>query len=147
MSKAAINSGELAKTLAGQDAFWEHWGFEPWSNGILTGVTRRQRFIKDGFLGPIAEYGAWDYIIWDCGSEEDRTYLWKNLKSQPEVMTQRFLFVLPKPWRERRIRSFWLGFRGYIEYYAYWPDSPPNKELPTDLTGLVDLALRGPASS
>jgi len=135
---------DLAEFLAGQVPFWHHWGFKPWSEGPLAGVSRRQRFVKDGFLGPIAEYGAWDYIVWAYGREEDRGRLWKSLNPLPEIMTQRFLFVLPNPWPERRIRSFCLGFKGYAEFYAYWPGSPQNKKLPPDLTGLVDLALGNP---
>lgn len=130
--------------LAGLNEFWGYWGFDPWSDGVLAGAVRRQRFVKDGFLGPIAEYGALDYIVWSCGDERDRAGLWRDVKPLPEVMTQRFLFLLPEPWPERRIRSFLFGFRGYVEFYAYWPvsQSPPNKNLPRDLTGLIDLALQ-----
>lgn len=137
-----MKPAELKRLMAGQPGFWEHWGFSPWRDGSLAGVVRKQRFVKDGFLGPIAEYGAMDYIVWECGDEEKRQNLWRALKPLPEVMTQRFLFILPDPWPERRIRSFWLGFKGYVEFYAYWPAFiSPAHEAPPDLSGLVDLAL------
>lgn len=131
--------------LSQKTAFWEHWGFEPWRFGRLAGVARRQHFVKDGFLGRIAEYGAWDHIIWETGSVEDREQLWHSLVPRPEVMTQRFLFLLPEPKPGRRIKSFWLGFRGYAEFYEYRPGAGPavgKGEIPADLSGLVDLALK-----
>ena len=139
-----MNEILIKKTLSSQHNFWAHWGFDPWRDGVLAGVARRQKFVKDGFLGRIAEYGAWDYIIWDSGRPEDRQALWDRLTPEPEIMTQRFLFVLPNPWPGRRIKSFWLGFKGYVEFFAYWPPVGPTdkKELPPDLSGLVDLALR-----
>ncbi len=137
---------EIKKALAARPDFWQHWGFEPWQSGPLKGMFRKQQFVKDGFLGTIAEYGAWDYIIWEAGTSGDRQKLWETVRPVSEIMTQRFLFVLPDPWPGRRIKSFWLGFRGYLEFFAYWPpDGRPEKnELPPVLTGLVDLALRPP---
>lgn len=134
---------ETSFNLAAAEKLWRHWGFEAWREGGLAGVARRQRFVKDGLLGPIAEYKAWDYIIWESGRPEDREALWASLRPRPEVMTQRFLFLLPETWPGRRIKSFWLGFRGYAEFYAYWPlTGPGSGQLPADLTGLVDLALK-----
>ena len=140
-----MNSDRLAEVLSRKTAFWEHWGFGPWSFGELTGVARRQRFVKDGFLGPIAEYGAWDHIVWKVGAAEDRENLWRGLAPRPEVMTQRFLFLRPEAKPGRRIKSFWFGFRGYAEFYEYWPGagtSADRKDVPPDLVGLVDLALK-----
>lgn len=130
--------------LAPLDRFWDHWGFEPWSLGPFTGVAREQRFVKDGFLGPIAEYRAWDCVVWDAGTEEDREDLWRAVRPLPEIMTQRFVFLLENPWMERRIRSFSLGFRGYVEFYAYRPDGAGGSGTPgvKDLTDLVDMGVR-----
>ena len=167
-----MNEDRLPEILAPKTAFWEHWGFEPWSFGRLAGVARRQHFVKDGFLGRIAEYTAWDHIVWVAGTADDREALWHSLAPRPEVMTQRFLFLLPEPNQGeeaiepetgraagtasllrrsktppgpgRRIKSFWLGFRGYAEFYEYWPGAHPaaNKDkIPPDLGGLVELAL------
>jgi len=115
----------------------------------LRGVFRRQQFVKDGFLGKIAEYGAWDYIVWESGGQADRQALWGMVQPVAEIMTQRFLFVLPDPWPGRRVKSFWFGLKGYLEFFAYWPPDGPadKKELPPDLTGLVDLALKAPKGS
>lgn len=121
--------------------FWAHWGFEPWRTDDLVGVRRDQRFIKSGLLGPVADYNAVEFIVWETGDELVRERLWQTIGPLPEVITQRFLFVLPTPWTERKIRSFRLGFRGYLEFYAYWPGSGAHKKA-ADLTGLVDLVLK-----
>lgn len=90
-----LDAESLKSTLAADDEFWRHWGFEAWSQGPLAGVARRQRFVKDGILGPIAEYRAWDHILWEVGRLEDREDLWSTLRPRPELMTQRYLFLLP----------------------------------------------------
>ncbi|MDR0564093.1 MAG: hypothetical protein LBG78_04055 [Azoarcus sp.] len=120
--------------------FWSHWGFEPWVEPPFAGVVRRQRFVKSGLLGKVAEFAAWDCIVWSAGTEEDRARLWQNLAPLPDVMTQRFLFLLDSPWTERRIRSFAWGFRGYAEFYAYAPGTAGHPRA-QDLTGLVDLGM------
>ncbi|MDR2825375.1 MAG: hypothetical protein LBV76_01105 [Deltaproteobacteria bacterium] len=120
--------------------FWDHWGFQPWTRPPFSGVLRRQRFIKSGLLGRVAEFNALDCIVLSGGSERDREELWQSVSPVSEVMTQRYLFVLENPWTERRIRSFTLGFRGYLEFYAYWPGFEANLKV-RDLSGLVDLGL------
>ena len=134
----------IGRILEPLDDFWEHWGFEPWDKGPFTGVSRLQRFVKDGFLGPIAEYRAWDCIVWGSATAEDREILWKTLRPLPEIMTQRFVFLVDKPWAARRIRSFSLGFKGYAEFYAYRPtrDGGEGCMDVQDLTGLVDMGIR-----
>lgn len=140
-----MSADELKNFLAGQSGLWAHWGFEPWADGRLNGVARRQHFVKDGFIGRIAEYAAWDYIVWEPGAADDRERLWREARPRPQVMTQRFLFLTPEVWPKRRIKSFRLGFGGYLEFYAYWPGGEGEAKgpgEPADLTGLVDLALR-----
>lgn len=134
---------ETGRILESLDDFWAHWGFEPWRAEPFAGVSRVQRFVKDGFLGPIAEYGAWDCIVWASGTEEDRERLWKSIRPLPEIMTQRFVFLLDRPWAGRRIRSFTLGFKGYAEFYAYRPNcfGEPGRAEVKDLTALVDMGL------
>ena len=139
------------QTLAGHlesiPKFWEHWRFVPWKMGPFKGMERDARFVKDGILGPVAQYKAWDYIVWQAGTEEERLDFWKSIKPLPDVMTQRFLFVLPEPWPERRIRSFLLGLKGYVEFYASWPGGELkgvyNNKI-RDLAGLVELGLTMP---
>ncbi|MDR1709263.1 MAG: hypothetical protein LBS70_06035 [Candidatus Accumulibacter sp.] len=118
--------------------FWRHWGFEPWAEAPFAGVSRRQRFVKSGLLGRVAEFFAWDFIVWSSGTEEDRKTLWEKRGPMPEIISQRFLFLLEKPWNERRMRSFSLGFQGYLEFFAYCPGSAGHAKA-KDLTGLVDL--------
>lgn len=141
MPHAVVDVGPMLEPLS---EFWEHWGFEPWSFGNLAGASRLQRFVKDGFLGCIAEYRAWDCIVWNSGTEEDRETLWRSLKPMPEVMTQRFVFLSDAPWPKRRIRSFFLGFRGYAEFYAHNPLQPDGVASinAKDLTELVHMGIR-----
>lgn len=134
----------LGRVLAPLDDFWRHWGFAPWSAGPLTGVSRMQHFVKDGFLARIAEYRAWDYIVWNSGTAEDRETLWRAIRPLEDVMTQRFLFIVPEPWTKRRIRSFYAGLKGYVEFHAYLPTDSGGfgaTEI-KDLTGLVNMGLR-----
>lgn len=135
--RPSTNLGEQLITL---HDFWDHWGFVPWKQGVFEGVSRRQRFVKGGFLGPIAEYGAWEAIVWAAGNQEEREVLWHSCTALPEVMTQRYLFLVDNPWSGRKIRSFAWGFKGYVEFYAYWPNFQAERKV-KDLTGLVDLAL------
>lgn len=137
----------LAAHLESIPKFWEHWRFVPWRSGPFRGVERNVRFVKDGILGPVAEYNSWDYIVWQAGTDVERQAFWKSVKAIPEVMTQRFLFVLPEPWPERRIRSFFLGLKGYAEFYAIWPEADSKgkyNEKIKDLAGLVELGLSLP---
>ena len=90
-------------------------------------------------MGPVAEYSAWEAIVWAPGTTEERENLWRSCVPLPDTITQRFLFLLENPWTKRRIRSFALGFRGFLEFYAYWPGADSHPKV-RDLTGLVDLA-------
>ena len=121
--------------------FWSHWGFEPWNEPPFAGVSRRQRFVKSGILGKVAEFQAWDCIVWNTGTGEERARLWDSRQPLPDTMTQRFLFVLENPWTDRRVRSFALGFKGYMEFFAYYPGSRGHPKI-KDLTGLVDLGMK-----
>lgn len=131
----------LGQQLAKHHDFWEYWGFVPWQQGPFVGVSRQQRFVKGGLLGTIAEYAGWDAIVWNVGTQEERDALWQTAKPIPDIMTQRYVFLVENPWPGRKIRSFAWGFRGYFEFYAYWPTFPAQRKV-RDLTGLVDLALR-----
>jgi hypothetical protein len=137
---AFSDSSSLPARLAAVPDFWEYWGFVPWTWGKLAGVSRDQHFIKDGFLGRIAEFRAFDCIIWDVGSEEEREAFWRSLAPLPEVVTQRFLFLRDEPDPRRRARSFWGGLRGFAEFYSFWPGAE-KENAPRDLSGLILLAL------
>ena len=130
----------IVHCLSTRHSFWEYWGFTRWERPPFHGVCREQHFIKKGFLGPMAEYHAWEAIIWQTGSESDREALWRSVSHRPDVMTQRFLFLLNEPWQERRVRSFWFGFRGYVEFYACKPGDRAHDKA-QDLAGLVELIL------
>lgn len=138
------NLEQIGDHLAHIDDFWDHWGFEPWTLGPLAGVSRAQHFIKDGFLGRIAEYRAWDCIVWRAGDGGDREKLWNAVRPLNDVMTQRFLFLVHDPWPQRRIKSFFWGFKGYLEFYAYCPtpEGGTSAREIRDLADLVDMGLR-----
>jgi len=137
-----MNIDQMSPTALGElHDFWAYWGFCPWNEPPFTGVSRSQNFIKSGLLGKVAEFHAWDCIVWDAGTDEERAKLWHSRKPMPDIMTQRFLFLLPKPWADRRIRSFALGFRGYVEFFAYYPGSDFHPQI-KDLTGLVDHGMK-----
>ena len=128
--------------LAGQKDFWQYWGFEPWRKNNLAGVFRRQHFLKSGLLGTVAEFYAHDIIIWETGLIEDRKKLWQESAPLPELITQRFLFLAPTPpMPPRRLRSFCLGLKGFLEFFAYSPPQTHHK-LINDLVDLVDLAIK-----
>ncbi|CAK7054183.1 MAG: hypothetical protein DELT_01140 [Desulfovibrio sp.] len=144
MEASLCSVEEIGRALEPLHEFWDHWGFEPWAEGPFAGVARRQRFVKDGFLGTIAEYMAWDCIAWRAGTHEEREALWRSIKPLPEIMTQRFLFLVDEPWTKRRVQSFSWGFKGYAEFYAYRP-SPEGGIGGTgvkDLADLVDMGVR-----
>lgn len=134
----------VGEILAPLSEFWEHWGFESWSDGPFRGVFRQQRFVKEGILGPVAEYKARECIVWESGTEEDRRALWKRLRPIEDVMTQRFVFILEEPWPDRRIKSFFAGLRGYAEFYAYFPTEDGGRGTTEigDLTGLINMGIR-----
>lgn len=149
-SAAFQRNARPEQELPGLTEFWQHWGFAPWAQGNLSGVARKQHFVKDGILGRIAEYDAWDYIVWSNGTHEEREALWNSVKPLPGVVTQRFLFLMEEnPWGKRRLRAFRFGFKGFLEYYVYWPepwehpdDPVSSTKEPKDLTGLVRLGMR-----
>ena len=120
--------------------FWKYWGFEPWTLPPFGGVRRRQRFVKGGILGKVAEFHALDHIVWTEVADEDLERLWRNSKSKPEIMTQRYLFLRENAWPGRRLRSFAFGLLGYLEFYAYWPGLESHAKV-RDLSGLVDMGL------
>ena len=120
--------------------FWRRFGFEPWDQPPFGGVQRRQRFVKGGILGKVAEFHALDHIVWTQVGAEDLAQLWRESKPAPEVMTQRYLFLREDAWPERRLRSFAFGLLGYLEFYAYWPGLESHAKV-KDLSGLVDLGL------
>ncbi|MDR2175440.1 MAG: hypothetical protein LBO82_05840 [Synergistaceae bacterium] len=127
---------------------WSYLGFEPWEHwtprGVMRGVNRRITLMKSSVLGPIGKYYAWDYIVWLHRDAADIEYLLSGWQHLPEVVTQRFVFVgADRP--ARKVKGFWLGFRGFLEIYAYAPGGPEKdarKYHPKirDLVPAIDLA-------
>lgn len=120
---------------------WEYWGFSPWSFEGMKGVYRRVTFVKNALIGEVCRYYADDYIIWSHSGKADRQRILKACKPQPDLMTQRYLFVEGAESREKCvIRSFFLGFRGYAEVHTFTPGGGFEKRI-KDLAPLVDKAL------
>ncbi len=122
----------------GARAFWERWGFEPWRAQGMEGLRRRLVFRKDSLLGEVARYYADDHIVLKHGGARDREAVVRGWPACADVMVQRFVFVDRERPRAVR-RSYWLGFRGYLEVYGHTPDEPGDKHA-RDLTALIDKA-------
>ncbi len=116
---------------------WDCWRFEPWTHGDMTGVYRRVTFIKAGLMGEVARYYADDYVVfaYDESSVESVRKNWTYAK---DVMIHRFVFVSSLGF-EKKIKTFALGFRGYLETYRYVPMGEKYGKI-MDLTPLIDKA-------
>lgn len=121
---------------------WEYWGFSPWSAGGLQGVYRRVTFVKSSLIGEVCRYYADDYIVWRHSGRLDRDRVLKEARPQPDLMTQRYLFVEEIASGEKgRVKSFFLGFRGYVEVHCFAPGGKYDRRV-KDLAPLVDNALK-----
>ena len=133
-------------------ALWSYWGFEPWSFEGMRGVKRLVTFVKPALIGDIAKYYAEDTIIWCVPNEPVKEKLWRSISPKEDTMTQRFLFIERREPPICRVRSFLLGFRGYLEFHSYWPqrggrDNPETGNAGfdvrlKDLVPLVDRAMK-----
>ncbi|MDI9370595.1 MAG: hypothetical protein QM446_06725 [Synergistota bacterium] len=120
---------------------WEYWGFTPWNDRGMRGVYRRVTFVKNALIGEVCRYYADDYIVWEHHGRTDRELVLRTSRPQPELMTQRFLFVDQHASGDKeRIRSFLWGLRGYVEVHSYTPGGHYPKSM-KDLAPLVDRAL------
>jgi hypothetical protein len=139
--------------LAQKMDMWAYLGFEPWEHqtprGVMRGVNRRITLMKSSVLGPIGKYYAWDYIVWLHRDAADIEYLLGGWYPLPDVVTQRFVFVgADRP--ARKVKGFWMGFRGFLEIYAYAPGDPGGPwggarfhSKIKDLVPPIDLAWSG----
>ncbi|HCA40445.1 MAG TPA: hypothetical protein DEP01_02340 [Aminobacterium sp.] len=118
---------------------WTYWGFESWSFDHMQGVSRRVTFVKDSILGEIGRYYAYDFVIWIHNGCTDAEYIFANWEPLPDVMTQRFVFLEPFPSFDKKIKTFFWGFKGYLELYSYTPLAPWNSKI-KDLAPLVNKA-------
>ncbi|MCX7828027.1 MAG: hypothetical protein N2315_02340 [Thermanaerothrix sp.] len=95
---------------------FESLGFEPWEWGGFSGVKRRVAFVKDGLLGEVCRYYAWDHVLWGELNDRHVEEILASARPMSDVMTQRFLL-----WSslnsdgKRRVRSFSFGLRGFAE--------------------------------
>ena len=118
---------------------WTYLGFEPWEHrGIMKGASRRITLVKSSVVGVIAKYYVWDYVVWSHQNAAD--YLLREWKPLPDVMTQRFLLVgSPSP--RRKIKGYWLGFKGFLEIYSYIPGGDYHSRI-KDLIPPIDMAWK-----
>lgn len=119
---------------------WTYLGFEPWEYqgaqaGFMKGVSRKITLVKSGVVGIIAKYYVWDYVVWFHQNADESLQTWKPL---PDVMTQRFLLVGTQTPR-RKVKSFWLGLKGFLEIYAYTPGGDYHPKV-KDLIPPIDMA-------
>jgi len=119
--------------------FWEYWGFEPWSHLGMKGLSRKVTFVKSGLMGEVARYYAYDYIVWTHRGKIDADEILASWKPLQDVMLQRFLFLEDRALEKKKIKSFLLGFRGFLEIYHYSINGEYDKKI-KDLAPLVDRA-------
>ena len=124
--------------ISGYREMWQEWRFEPWKNGSAEGLYRRVSLIKAGLIGEVARYYVDDYIIWKY-EEGDVERIRRDAKPQPELMTQRFVFLQETGDNSFRRSSFWLGFKGFLDIYRYSLGSEPFKDI-RDIAYLVNIA-------
>jgi hypothetical protein len=125
--------------LMSDPELWSYWGFEPWASNAMKGVHRRVTIVKDGLLGEVCRYFADDCIVWIHAGEADMRHVLENGKPEVDLMTQRYLFVVGPAVVFRKIRSFYMGFRGYLEVHTYTVHGVYDKRI-RDLAQLVDRA-------
>ncbi len=119
--------------------FWTYWGFEPWEYSGMKGFYRKVTFVKDSIMGEIARYYAYDYIVLVHRGNIDADIIYRNWKPGPDVMLQRFIFVEERAVDKKKIKSFYMGFRGFLEIYHYSANTNYDKKI-KDLAPLVDKA-------
>ena len=117
---------------------WDEWRFEPWKDGPAEGLKRRVSLIKSGLIGEIARYYVDDYIVWKY-LPEDPKRIFSTSASEPDLMSQRFLFVKKEGRYFTRKKSFLMGLRGFIEVHIYRLGDDPPKVI-EDLAYLVNKA-------
>lgn len=120
-------------------SFWNAWGFEPWRLEQMEGVYRRVTVKKGSILGEVARYYADDYIVFRHRGDVDRDWVYRTWRPAPDVMVHRFVFLEACAAARRTTRSFWLGFRGYVEVYQYTVKSTASARI-RDLAPLIDRA-------
>jgi len=125
------------KIYQGIPEFWAHWGFEPWRWEGLEGVWRRVDFKKGSLLGQVALYYSYDFIVWKHQGLLTKDFLLQHRMWEPDLMTQRFLLLGAeedsRPW----MRSFYWGFRGFVEVLRHSPGEKRGHRKFRDLTDLV----------
>lgn len=119
--------------------YWEYVGFTFWQGQGMEGVYRRGTFVKDGFLGKVAEFHSDDYIIWKHRGRQDEELIYNQWKAETDVMKHRFLLLSEEAGQALRTKSLWLGFGGFVEVMRYRVGSP----VPTKFKDLVFLVDKG----
>ncbi len=126
-----------------RDELWSQWRFEAWSRGGLHGLFRRASFIKAGLLGEVARYYADDYIVL-AGSGDAMAQLMAEARPERDLMVQRYVLIDPQGSFEWRKKAFWMGFKGFAEFYRYRPGGKGCRTI-KDLTPLIDRAWKNSA--
>lgn len=109
--------------------YWEEIGFEHWQHMGLSGVYRRVTFKKGALLGEVARYYADDYIVWVHNGEESARDIFRLWKGEEDVMTHRILLLGEETWQKHRQKTFFLGYRGWVEVYLYRVGDTPHKRF------------------
>lgn len=126
--------------LASASEIWEEWRFEPWKSGTAEGLYRRVSMVKSGLLGEVARYYADDYIIWKHEAN-DVERLRREVKSESDLLLQRFVFLRENEAYHMKKSSLMFGFRGFVELHFFTPGDDIPKAI-QDTAFLVNAALR-----
>ncbi len=127
-------------TLISMKEYWKYAGFVYWQNHGMEGVYRRVTFVKDGFLGKVAEFFSDDYIVWKHRGLADEEMILNQWKAETDVMKHRFLLLSDESGQAARTKSIWLGFGGFVEVLRYRAGAPVPAKF-KDLVFLVDKGL------
>lgn len=126
--------------LKNMQSYWEYIGFSFWQARGMEGVHRRSTFVKDGFLGKVAEFHSDDYIVWTHRGAPDEEKILKEWKAETDVMKHRFLLLSADSGCSPSTKSLWFGFGGYVEVLRYRVGAPVPAKF-KDLVFLVDKGL------
>ena len=100
-------------------------GFKEWQSDNMNGYTRRITFSKTSLMGPVAQYYADDYIILEHQGQASVERILAGWQAVDDVVKQRVLLV---GYDDNKIstKSFWWGFKGWLEVRGYKLNTDDN---------------------
>ena len=136
--------GEFLKDILNDprmlEIFWSEYGFEEWSGLGYRGGSRRVTFRKSSLMGEVARYYSDDYILRAPDAGAAARHILDNWQPVKDVMSHRILVLGDHGLEKMFQRSFFFGFKGWVEVSGYRPGDPlPNRKF-ADLCTLANNA-------